>query len=109
MTHAVGFNNAHYLEEQTKAILERMSRFTSKLYLEFGGELFFDYHAARVLPGYDPNVKMKLLQELQGSEVHITHIPSPGDDSGLRRFGINLTTDPNFARKHLLVTQRRTS
>ncbi|MGZ5439023.1 MAG: DUF1846 domain-containing protein [Candidatus Aminicenantales bacterium] len=65
MTHAVGFDNVHYLEEQTKAILERMSRFTSKLYLEFGGKLFFDYHAARVLPGYDPNVKMKLLQELR--------------------------------------------
>ncbi|MGZ5468617.1 MAG: DUF1846 domain-containing protein [Candidatus Aminicenantales bacterium] len=65
MTHAVGFDNAHYLEEQTKAILERMARFTSKLYLEFGGKLFFDYHAARVLPGYDPNVKMKLLQELR--------------------------------------------
>ena len=65
MTHAVGFDNAHYLEGQKKAILERMARFTSKLYLEFGGKLFFDYHAARVLPGYDPNVKMKLLQELR--------------------------------------------
>jgi uncharacterized protein (UPF0371 family) len=65
MTHAVGFDNAHYLEEQKKAILERMVRFPEKLYLEFGGKLFFDYHAARVLPGYDPNVKMKLLQELR--------------------------------------------
>jgi uncharacterized protein (UPF0371 family) len=44
------------------------------------------------------------MKELQGCEVHITHIPTPGDDSGLRRFGINLTTDPNFASKHLLVT-----
>ena len=65
MNHAVGFDNAAYLEQQKKAILERMGRFTSKLYLEFGGKLFFDYHAARVLPGYDPNVKMKLLQELR--------------------------------------------
>jgi uncharacterized protein (UPF0371 family) len=65
MNHAVGFDNAHYLQEQKKAILERMGRFTNKLYLEFGGKLFFDYHAARVLPGYDPNVKMKLLQELR--------------------------------------------
>jgi uncharacterized protein (UPF0371 family) len=65
MNHAVGFDNAHYLQEQKKAILDRMSRFNSKLYLEFGGKLFFDYHAARVLPGYDPNVKMKLLQELR--------------------------------------------
>jgi uncharacterized protein (UPF0371 family) len=65
MTHALGFDNALYLEEQKKAILERMARFPEKLYLEFGGKLFFDYHAARVLPGYDPNVKMKLLQELR--------------------------------------------
>ena len=65
MNHAVGFDNAHYLQEQKKAILERMGRFQNKLYLEFGGKLFFDYHAARVLPGYDPNVKMKLLQELR--------------------------------------------
>jgi uncharacterized protein (UPF0371 family) len=65
MSHAVGFDNVHYLQEQKKAILERMGRFTNRLYLEFGGKLFFDYHAARVLPGYDPNVKMKLLQELR--------------------------------------------
>jgi uncharacterized protein (UPF0371 family) len=65
MDHALGFDNAHYLQEQKKAILERMGRFSSKLYLEFGGKLFFDYHAARVLPGYDPNVKMKLLQQLR--------------------------------------------
>jgi uncharacterized protein (UPF0371 family) len=65
MTHAVGFDNTHYLQEQKKAILGRMERFPHKLYLEFGGKLFFDYHAARVLPGYDPNVKMKLLQELR--------------------------------------------
>jgi uncharacterized protein (UPF0371 family) len=44
------------------------------------------------------------MKELQGCEVHITHIPTPGDDSGLRRFGINLTTDPHFTSKHLLVT-----
>jgi len=65
MTHALGFDNTHYLQEQKKAILGRMERFPHKLYLEFGGKLFFDYHAARVLPGYDPNVKMKLLQELR--------------------------------------------
>jgi uncharacterized protein (UPF0371 family) len=65
MNHASGFDNARYLQQQKSAILERMGRFPNKLYLEFGGKLFFDYHAARVLPGYDPNVKMKLLQELR--------------------------------------------
>ena len=66
MDHAIGFDNDLYLREQKKAIFDRLARFTNKLYLEFGGKLFFDYHAARVLPGYDPNVKMKLLQELSG-------------------------------------------
>ena len=59
------FDNDRYLREQTTAILERVSRFGNKLYLEFGGKLLFDYHAARVLPGYDPNVKMRLLKQLR--------------------------------------------
>jgi len=66
MTAKTGFDNEKYIEEQTKAILERVERFDDKLYLEFGGKLLFDYHAARVLPGYDPNVKMRLLRELKG-------------------------------------------
>jgi uncharacterized protein (UPF0371 family) len=60
-----GFDNEKYLKEQTSAILERLSLFDGKLYLEFGGKLLFDYHASRVLPGFDPNVKMKLLQKLK--------------------------------------------
>ncbi len=60
-----GFDNEKYLLEQTAAILERADRFDNRLYLEFGGKLLFDYHAARVLPGYDPNVKMRLLRELR--------------------------------------------
>ena len=59
-----GFDNEKYLREQTAAILGRVKRFNNKLYLEFGGKLLFDYHAARVLPGFDPNVKMRLLQQL---------------------------------------------
>ncbi len=60
-----GFNNERYLAEQTEAILERVARFGNKLYLEFGGKLLFDYHAMRVLPGFDPNVKMRLLRNLR--------------------------------------------
>jgi len=60
-----GFDNEKYLLEQTAAILERVEQFNDKLYLEFGGKLLFDYHAARVLPGFDPNVKMRLLQKLK--------------------------------------------
>jgi len=61
----IGFDNEKYLKEQTEAILERVRRFNDKLYLEFGGKIMFDYHAARVLPGFDPNVKMRLLQKLR--------------------------------------------
>ncbi len=61
----VGFDNEIYLREQTAAILERVNRFNDKLYLEFGGKILYDFHAARVLPGFDPNVKMRLLQLLK--------------------------------------------
>jgi uncharacterized protein (UPF0371 family) len=61
----IGFDNEKYLQEQTAAILQRTEQFGNKLYLEFGGKLMFDYHAARVLPGYDPNVKIRLLQKLK--------------------------------------------
>ncbi len=64
MTRKIGFDNEKYLREQAAEILERVKRFDNKLYLEFGGKLIFDYHAARVLPGYDPNVKMRLLHQL---------------------------------------------
>lgn len=62
---AQGFDNEKYLAEQTAAILERVEHCRGKLYLEFGGKLTFDFHAARVLPGYDPNVKLRLLQGLR--------------------------------------------
>lgn len=60
-----GFDNEIYLREQTSAILKRVNRFSQRLYLEFGGKLLFDQHASRVLPGFDPNVKMRLLQQLK--------------------------------------------
>ena len=61
----IGFDNEAYIKEQTASILERVDRFHEKLYLEFGGKIMYDYHASRVLPGFDPNVKMRLLQELR--------------------------------------------
>ena len=64
MAARTGFDNEKYLQEQTAAILDRVNQFNNKLYLEFGGKLLFDYHAARVLPGFDPNVKMRLLQNI---------------------------------------------
>lgn len=62
---AIGFDNARYLEEQSAEILRRAERFQNKLYIEFGGKLAYDYHAARILPGFDPNVKLKLLHKMK--------------------------------------------
>ena len=64
----IGFDSEKYLQEQTAAILERVSHFNDKLYLEFGGKILYDYHAARVLPGFAPNIKMRLLQKLKEKE-----------------------------------------
>ena len=60
----IGFDSEMYMQKQSEKILERISRF-GKLYLEFGGKLFDDLHAARVLPGFDKAAKIKLLQKLK--------------------------------------------
>jgi uncharacterized protein (UPF0371 family) len=65
MTGIKAFDNEKYIAEQASYIRERMRRFEGRLYLEFGGKLLADFHAARVLPGYDPNVKIRLLKELE--------------------------------------------
>ncbi len=67
MTNNSAFDNEKYIKEQSEEILTRVNTFNNKLYLEFGGKLLFDYHAARVLPGYDPNIKMRLLRTLKNS------------------------------------------
>ncbi|MBQ3437778.1 MAG: DUF1846 family protein, partial [Fusobacterium sp.] len=60
----IGFDHSKYLEEQSKYILERVNNY-DKLYLEFGGKLFSDLHAKRVLPGFDENAKIKVLNKLK--------------------------------------------
>ena len=59
-----GFDNEKYLRVQSEHIKERIAKFGDKLYLEFGGKLFDDYHAARVLPGFAPDSKLQLLMQL---------------------------------------------
>jgi len=81
-----GFDTDKYVEEQTKFIKERVSKFDKKLYIEFGGKLLFDHHAARVLPGYKPNTKIKILQSL-GDEVEIVLCVSAIDIQKGRIFG----------------------
>ena len=61
---AIGFDNNKYLRMQSEKIRERISQFGGKLYLEFGGKLFDDYHASRVLPGFEPDIKVRMLAQL---------------------------------------------
>ena len=61
----IGFDNQRYLETQSARIRERIDQFGGKLYLEFGGKLFDDYHASRVLPGFEPDSKIRMLQQLK--------------------------------------------
>ncbi|MBQ1877434.1 MAG: DUF1846 family protein, partial [Erysipelotrichaceae bacterium] len=57
----LAFNNEKYLKMQSDKIMERVNRFNNKLYLEFGGKLFDDMHASRVLPGFAPDSKVRML------------------------------------------------
>lgn len=87
------FDNDRYLTEQSQAIRERIDSFGGKLYLEFGGKLLFDFHASRVLPGFDPNVKMRLLRRLK-DEVEIILCIFAGDiERGKVRADFGITYD----------------
>lgn len=93
MIQKIGFDNSRYLKEQTAAIIDRVTKFGNKLYLEFGGKLCFDYHAARVLPGYDPNVKISLLQVLK-DKIDIVLCVYAGDiEKGRVRGDFGITYD----------------
>jgi uncharacterized protein (UPF0371 family) len=88
-----GFDNEKYLKEQTAAIVDRVKKFNNKLYLEFGGKLCFDYHAARVLPGYDPNVKIRLLQSLKDKLDIVLCIYAGDIEKGRVRGDFGITYD----------------
>ena len=74
----IGFDNEKYLELQAEHIRERRARFGGKLYLEFGGKLFDDHHASRVLPGFKPDSKIKMLETMR-DEVEIIVTINAGD------------------------------
>jgi uncharacterized protein (UPF0371 family) len=93
MPKKTGFDNEKYLKEQTQAIIDRVKKFDNKLYLEFGGKLCFDYHAARVLPGYDPNVKLRLLQKLKDKIDIVLCIFSGDIERGRVRGDFGITYD----------------
>ena len=90
-----GFDNDKYLKEQKAFIMERMSKVEGKLYIECGGKLLFDYHAARVLPGFDTNDKMKVFQSFKDDLDVIICIHAGDIEHRKMRsdFGISYDTD----------------
>lgn len=90
-----GFDNEKYLAEQESAIAERMRRFSNKLYLEFGGKLLYDFHASRVLPGFDPNVKIRLIEKFRENADVILCIYAGDIERKKVRADFGITYDQN--------------
>ena len=94
----LGFDNDKYLEMQSAHIRERISHFDNKLYLEFGGKLFDDYHASRVLPGFQPDSKLRMLKEL-ADQAEIVIVISAGDiEKNKVRGDLGITYDTDVIR-----------
>ena len=94
----IGFDNDKYLQLQSKHIKERIAQFGGKLYLEFGGKLFDDYHASRVLPGFKPDSKIDMLVQLK-DDAEIVIVISAGDiEKNKVRGDLGITYDADVLR-----------
>ena len=106
----IGFDNNKYLSMQSAHIRERINQFDNKLYLEFGGKLFDDFHASRVLPGFAPDSKLQMLMQLS-DQAEIVIVISAGDiEKNKMRGDLGITYDTdvlrlidNFTEKGLYV------
>ena len=94
----IGFDNDKYLKMQSEHIRERISKFGNKLYLEFGGKLFDDYHAARVLPGFAPDSKICMLQQLQEDVEIVIAIHAADIEKNKVRGDLGITYDEDVLR-----------
>ena len=93
-----GFDNEKYLEMQSAKILERIEMFGDKLYLEFGGKLFDDYHASRVLPGFMPDSKIKMLSQLKDKAEILIVINANDIEKNKQRSDLGITYDLDVLR-----------
>ncbi|MBQ7981580.1 MAG: DUF1846 domain-containing protein, partial [Oscillospiraceae bacterium] len=101
----IGFDNDKYLKMQSEHIRERISQFGDKLYLEFGGKLFDDFHASRVLPGFKPDSKLQMLLQLK-DEVEIVIVISAGDiEKNKVRGDLGITYDMDVIRLYNIFTK----
>ncbi len=94
----IGFDNDKYIEMQATHIRERINQFGGKLYLEFGGKLFDDYHASRVLPGFAPDSKARMLKQLAADAEVVFAINANDIEHGRRRSDIGITYDEDVLR-----------
>jgi len=94
----VGFDNDKYLAMQSEHIRERIAQFGGKLYLEFGGKLFDDYHASRVLPGFAPDSKVKMLLQLKEQAEIVIVINAADIEKNKVRGDLGITYDQDVLR-----------
>ena len=95
---AIGFDNQKYLTTQSQMIQKRITEFGGKLYLEFGGKLFDDYHASRVLPGFQPDSKVRMLQQLRDDVEIVISINAADIEKNKTRGDLGITYDDDVLR-----------
>ena len=93
-----GFDNDKYLKIQSEHIKERIAKFGNKLYLEFGGKLFDDYHASRVLPGFQPDSKLRMLMQLKDDAEIVMVISARDIEQNKVRTDLGITYDQDLLR-----------
>ncbi len=94
----IGFDNNKYLETQSQHIRDRIAKFGDKLYLEFGGKLFDDYHASRVLPGFKPDSKLQMLMQLKDEAEIVIVINADDIEKNKVRGDLGITYDLDVLR-----------
>ncbi len=94
----IGFDNDKYVRMQSEKIRERIDFFGGKLYLEFGGKLFDDYHASRVLPGFQPDSKVRMLMEMKDDAEIVIVISADDIERNKRRGDLGITYDEDTLR-----------
>ncbi len=94
----IGFDNEEYIRLQAEHIRQRINQFEGKLYLEFGGKLFDDYHASRVLPGFEPDVKIRMLQSMTDDVEIVIAINANDIEKSKVRGDLGITYDEDVLR-----------
>ncbi len=101
-----GFDNEKYIKLQSEHIMERINKFGDKLYLEFGGKLYDDFHASRVLPGFAPDSKLKMLMQLRDQAEIVIVISAADIEKSKIRGDLGITYDMDVLRLKAVFEER---